>query len=163
MAELPQVRNTPILGDLEFHKAIDDILETANRSVRIFERSLGREYNSPQRVDALRRYLLASRRNRLLIVLHDASTMDRNCPRLLLLLRQYSHAVSIHETIASAKAVYDPFVIVDDRHFVHRFHYDHLRAAQGTHDVNGTQVLLDRYAEILELSAPAISANVSGL
>ncbi len=124
MAELPQARNTPILGDSEFHKAIDDILETASRSVRIFERSLGREYNSPHRVDALRRYLLASRRNRLLIVLHDASTMDRNCPRLLLLLRQYSHAISIHETIASAKAVYDPFVIVDDRHFVHRFHYD---------------------------------------
>ena len=163
MAELPQVRNTPILGDLEFHKAIDDILETANRSVRIFERSLGREYNSPQRVDALRRYLLASRRNRLLIVLHDASTMDRNCPRLLLLLRQYSHAVSIHETIASAKAVYDPFVIVDDRHFVHRFHYDEMRGLAALDDPIEAHSLVERFDELWEASLPAASATTLGL
>ncbi|MFN0040896.1 MAG: hypothetical protein ACKVP2_15390 [Burkholderiales bacterium] len=163
MAELPQARNTPILGDSEFHKAIDDILETASRSVRIFERSLGREYNSPHRVDALRRYLLASRRNRLLIVLHDASTMDRNCPRLLLLLRQYSHAISIHETIASAKAVYDPFVIVDDRHFVHRFHYDEMRGLATLDDPIEAHSLVERFDELWEASLPAASATTLGL
>ena len=54
-------------------------------------------------------------------------------------------------------------VIFDASHYVHRFHYDHLRAAQGTNDVVGTQQLLDRYAEIWEASAPAISANTTGL
>jgi hypothetical protein len=103
------------------------ILEKASSRIRIFDHALGSGYNSLRRSDLLRRFLLASRRNSLQIVVHDTRTMDRNCPRILQLLRTYAHAISIHETHPAAKAVYDPFVIVDDRCFVHRFHFDEMR------------------------------------
>jgi hypothetical protein len=163
MADTSQPQHTPILGDVEFDTAIDSILAKAAQNIRIFERSLGRAYNSPQRFDSLRRYLLASRRNRLLIVLHDASTMDRNCPRLLQLLKQYSHAVSVHETQASAKGIYDPFVVVDERNFVHRFHYDELRGLMALDDPIEAHSLTERFNEIWEASAPAVSATTLGL
>ena len=79
------------------------------------------------------------------------------------LLQHFSHSMSIRATLRAAKHVYDPFVIFDGSHYVHRFHHDHLRAAQGTNDVNGAQLLLDRFEEIWEASAPAVSADVSGL
>jgi LmbE family N-acetylglucosaminyl deacetylase len=98
-----------------------------------------------------------------MIVLHDTASLERECPRMIELLRQFSTAVKINETMRPAKQVYDPFVIFDASHYLHRFHYDHLRAAQGTNDVVGTQQLLDRFNEIWEASAPSISAHTTGL
>ena len=43
------------------------------------------------------------------------------------LLRQFGHAIRIHETHPTAKSVYDPFAVADDRFFVHRFHFEELR------------------------------------
>ena len=79
------------------------------------------------------------------------------------LVRQFGAAVRIHATLTPAKHVYDPFVVFDSSHYLHRFHYRYLRAAHGSHDVVGAQQLLDRYAEIWEASAHAVSAGTSGL
>jgi hypothetical protein len=96
-------------------------------------------------------------------VLHEVDKIDRHHPRMLHLLEQFSEAVSIRRTLQDAKHVYDPFVIFDASHYLHRFHYDHLRAAQGLNDVLGTQQLLDRFQEIWDASAPAVSPTVTGL
>jgi hypothetical protein len=163
MADHPAPQHTPILGNSEYESAIDAVLARATRSIRIFDHSLGREYNSSRRHDMLRRYLMASRRNRLLIVVHETQSLDRNGPRILNLLKQFSHAISIHETHANAKSVYDPFVIVDDRCFVHRFHFDEMRGLMAIDDPIGTHTLSERFDEIWEASSPAVSATTLGL
>jgi hypothetical protein len=71
--------------------------------------------------------------------------------------------MSIRQTLRVARHIYDPFVIFDASHYVHRFHYAHLRAAQGANDILGAQQLLDRFAEIWDASAAAVPATVSGL
>jgi hypothetical protein len=38
-----------------------------------------------------------------------------------------------------------------------------MRAAQGSHDMEGSQQLLDRHAELWEVSAPVTLTSVSGL
>ena len=163
MADTPKPQHTPIHGNVEYDAALDDILARAQKSVRIFEQTLGTAYNSPRRTEALRDFLLANRRNRLQIVVHDAQALDRNCPRLLNLLRAHGHAISIHDTHEAAKAVYDPFTIVDDVHFVHRFHFDEMRGLKAVDDPIGTHAFIERYAEIWECSSPAISATTLGL
>ena len=160
---LPNAEYRRFEGMREYEVVIDSLIPQTQRVIRIFDRSLSHSYNSPQRFELLRQFLLAARPNRLLIVLHEADKLDRACPRMLRLLQQFSYAVSIRETLRPAKHVYDPFVIFDASHYVHRFHYDHLRAAQGINDVTGAQLLIDRFEEIREASAPAVSANVSGL
>jgi hypothetical protein len=79
------------------------------------------------------------------------------------LVRQFNPGVRIHQTLSLAKHVYDPFVVIDASHYLHRFHYRYLRAAQGTHDVMGSQQLLDRFGEIWDASALAVTAGASGL
>jgi hypothetical protein len=147
----------------EYEAIIDSLIPQTLRVIRIFDKTLSRAYNSPQRSAALHQFLLASRANRLMIVLHETHALEHDCPRLIQLLKRFDYAVSIRQTPRAAKHLYDPFVIFDASHYVHRFHHDHLRAAQGMHDVNGAQQLLDRFAEIWEASAPAVSAHVSGL
>jgi hypothetical protein len=160
---LPNAEYRPFEGMREYEEVIDRLIPQTLRIIRIFDRSLGHSYNSLQRFELLRQFLLASRVNRLMIALHDTGRLDRECPRMIRLLQQFSHAVSIRETLRPAKLVYDPFVIFDASHYVHRFHYDHLRAAQGTNDVLGAQQLTDRFNEIWDACGPAVSAHVSGL
>lgn len=160
---LPNAEYRRFEGMREYEAVIDSLIPQTQRIIRVFDNTLSRAYNSPQRYDVLREFLLASRTNRLLIVVHDAEPIERTCPRVLDLLRQFSHAVKIHQTLQMAKGVYDPFVVFDAIHYVHRFHYNTLRAAQGTNDVIGTQQLLDRFAEIWDASALAVSAGTSGL
>lgn len=147
----------------EYEAVIDELIPQTQRVIRIFDKTLSRAYNSPQRFEALHRFLLSSRTNRLIIVLHETATVRRDCPRMIELLGQFAHAMSIRQTQQAAKLIYDPFVVFDASYYVHRFHYDHMRAAQGSNDIVGTQQLLDRFDEILEASAVAVSANVSGL
>ena len=163
MAENATPQHTTLLGNAEYEAALDTALAKAQRSIRIFEYTLGRGYNSPQRFDLLRRFLLASRRNRLQIVVHEPQTIDRNCPRILNLLRLHSHAISIHETHSNAKSVYDPFTVVDDHSFVHRFHFDEMRGLLALDDPIGTHAFAERFDEIWEASSPTVSATTIGL
>lgn len=160
---LPNAEYRRFEGMREYEAVIDSLIPQTQRTIHVFDKTLSQAYNSARRFEALREFLLASRVNRLLIVVHDAEPIERVCPRMLDLLRQFSHAVKIHQTLQMAKGVYDPFVVFDGIHYVHRFHYNYLRAAQGINDVAGAQSLLDRFAEIWEASAPGATASTSGL
>ena len=103
------------------------------------------------------------RGKRILGCTYGSAQVRRDFPRMVDLVRQFSAAVRIHETLSPAKHVYDPFVVFDASHYVHRFHYRYLRAAHGTNDLIGAQQLLDRYAEIWDASVHAVSAGTSGL
>jgi hypothetical protein len=59
--------------------------------------------------------------------------------------------------------VYDPFAIADDARFVHRFHYNDLRGVATVGDVAATNLLLKRFDEIWQASAPGVSATTIGL
>jgi hypothetical protein len=160
---LPHARYRRFEGMREYERVIDELIPRTQSRIRIFDRSLSHAYNSAQRHELLRQFLLANRLNRLFIVLHETDKFDRHHPRMLRLLEHFSDAVRIRETLRPAKHLYDPFVIFDASHYVHRFHYDHLRAAQGSDDVVGAQQLLDRFNEIWEASAPTVSPTHSGL
>ncbi len=147
----------------EYEALVDALIPQTQRYIRVFDSTLPRAWNSPERHEALRQFLLANRTNRLQIVVHDAEPLERDCPRMVELVRQFGTAVRIHETLSPAKQVYDPFVVFDANQYLHRFHYRFLRAAQGVNDIIGAQQLLDRYAEIWEVSVQAVTAGNSGL
>ena len=160
---LPNAEYRRFEGMREYEAVIDGLIPQTQRTIRVFEQSLSRAWNSPERYEALRRFLLVNRQNRLLIVVHDAEPIEKECPRLVELLRLFGTAVRIHQTLIAARQIYDPFVVFDANHYVHRFHYRFLRAAQGTNDVLGAQQLLDRHAELWDASALAVSGGKSGL
>lgn len=150
-------------GMREFEGLVDELIPQTQRFIRVFDRTLSPSWNASQRHELLRKFLLADRANRLLIVVHDAEPIERERPRIVELVRQFGTAVRVHQTLTPAKQVYDPFVVFDANHYLHRFHYRFLRASQGTNDLVGAQQLLDRFSEIWEASALAVTAGASGL
>ncbi|PWB57641.1 MAG: hypothetical protein C3F18_03880 [Nitrosomonadales bacterium] len=151
-------------GPLEYEQAINTIIKQACHQLRIFDYDLRNEgYNSPQRFELLQNFLLASRANQITMVLHDTRYLASECPRMMNLIRLFSHAISVHQTTAEARAATDPFIIADDAHFLHRFHYDHPRAALSLHDKDAALDLIRRFNEILELSEPAAPPTTLGL
>jgi len=150
-------------GIAAYDDALDELIANATHTVRIFDRRIGAAFNTQRRCDLLRRLLLAKRTNRVRIALHETANVVRDCPRLLLLLKQFSHGLAIYQTLPAARRVYDPFAIADEARFVHRFHYNDMRGAATVGDVAATQTLLKRFDEIWQASAPAVTASISGL
>ena len=150
-------------GTTAYEDALDELLANASHTVRIFDRRIGAPFNTLRRYELMRQFLLSRRTNRVRIVLHETGNIVRDCPRLMLLLKQFSHSMSIHQTLPAARRVYDPFAVADDVRFVHRFHYNDIRGAATIGDVAATQLLLKRFDEIWQASTPAVSANVAGL
>jgi hypothetical protein len=154
---------TKFTSRAQYHEFADEVISLAQHDLRIFENRLDSSYNSPVRHEALQRFLRASRRNRLRIVVHDAGSIERTCPRMLQLLRLFGHAVTIHETQQQAKGVYDPFVVADEMHSVRLFHFDELRGLYAKDDPIEAHTLVERFEEIWEASTPSVSAATLGL
>jgi hypothetical protein len=152
-----------LTGMTAYEAALDRLLARPQRHLRIFDRQLGKSFIALARHELLRSFLMRSRANRIQIVVHDAGNLARDCPRLINLLRQFSHALAIHETEPHAKRVYDPFALADERDHLHRFHYEDSRALLALDDPAGTQPFLDRFQELWEASGPAASATTLGL
>ena len=147
----------------EYEALIDTMLPQTETVVRVFDNALPVAWNSIERTALLRQFLRRNPLNRIYIILHNTDDIARKLPRLAEISRDYGHAFSIRQTPKIARHLYDPFVIFDASHYLHRFHYAHMRAAVGTHDIEGTQQLWDRHLELWEVSAPATFGAASGL
>lgn len=153
-----------VSGRIEYQQAIDTLIDHARHTLRVFDYDLHEGgYNAPQRYESLKRFLLASTSNRLFVVLHSVDYIQRECPRMLNLLREHSYGVFIHQTNAEARTVSDPMLIADDLHYVHRFHYEQPRAEIVLNDQKPTQPLLHRFEEIWQASTLAVTATTIGL
>lgn len=153
-----------IEGQQDYEQAVDLVIGQARRNLRIFSYNLrGEGYNSLARFESLQNFLLMSRTNRLTIVLHDTDYLTRECPRMMNLLRQFSHAIAVFQTNDEARGISDPFIVADDDHYLHRFHYDHPRAALALNDKEGALELIRRFNEIVEASEPAAPPTTLGL
>jgi hypothetical protein len=147
----------------EYEALFDDMVPKTQSMIRVFDRSLPRNWNDTARNALLREFLLRNRMNGLMIALHIVDNIESELPRLVELTMQFGHAVKIRQTPKMAHHIYDPFVVFDASHYLHRFHHAHMRAAQGSHDVEGAQQLLDRHTELWEAATPAFFTSVSGL
>lgn len=159
-----QPLETPITTLSELRQAVDDLIEGAQRTLRIFDRDLADGgYNSASRFERLRGFLLRHRTGRIEIVVHNSDYLERHCPRMLILLRQFPHAISIHRTLEEAKRVYDSFAIADDKAHVHRFHFERARGIYRRENDVDTGELLRRFEEVRTASEPALSPTILGL
>ena len=163
MTDHPDLRQD-LSGNKEIEAAINTLIPHAHRTLRIFDFNLeSGGYNSPARFELFRNFLLASRANRIDIALHNSDYISRYCPRMQLLLTQFSHAIAIHLTNAEAKSVHNNFIIADHAHYIHRFHYDAPRAIMALHAPSGALDLAKRFDEIWAKTTPAIFATTLGL
>lgn len=162
--DLSQLLHRKLDGEAEYAQAINAVIDHAQQTLQIFDTDLtAGDYASLKRFEALRDFLLRSRGNRLVIVLHEIDFLTARCPRLMNLLRIYSHSISIHKTHEHARVASDPFIVADATHYLHRFHRDHARSLLALHDHAGARQLTERFEQLLEASHPAVFATTLGL
>lgn len=153
-----------LIGEKEYAEAIGEVIGQASRTLHIFDVDLSTGgYQSPERYEALRQFMARNRNSTLTIVLHETTYLERFCPRLLNLLKLYSHRISILQTHEHGRAASDPFVIADEVHYVHRFHAEGARAKLSVEDPAGARMLEERFQQLLETSSVAVSATTLGL
>jgi len=144
--------------------AIDALIGLAQRSIRVFDVDLSETgWNDAARAEKIAAFLRASRTAKLEIIVHDTGWIERSCPRLTKLLRNYGHAITIYRTGEEARHAMDPMVIVDDRHFLHRLHISQPRAVLAIEEPIATQPLVERFEAIWTSGEPGIAATVLGL
>ena len=163
-SDQPLPRTVELTTVAEQISAIDELVALARHRIRVFDRDLAQTgWNRPVRVDRVAAFLRGVRGRRLDVILHDTTYLETACPRMLNLLRAYSYAVTIYRTGTEAKNATDPLLIVDDRHYLHRFHYDQPRAAMGIEQPEQTRPLASRFDEIWATGEPGVNATVLGL
>ena len=163
-AEAPE-RSYRLLSSMgESLAAIDEVIAAAKATIRIFDITLAnRGFNSPARAERLREFIVRGRAHRLMIALHETDPLERDCPRLLALLRQFPMSIEIHRTLAQAREAADPFIVADDHSVWHQMHYTQPRAMMALRSPADAIPRLQRFDEIWELSEPAVSATRLGL
>ena len=145
-------------------EAIDALIGLAKQSIRVFDVDLSETgWNDAARAAMIAAFLRTRRTAKLEIVVHDTGWIERSCPRLTRLLRNYSHAITIYRTGEGARHAMDPMVIVDDRHFLHRIHISQPRAVLAIEEPVAAQPLVERFEAIWATGEPGITATVLGL
>jgi hypothetical protein len=151
-------------GRQAYETALDIVIKSAERELLIFDHDLATGgYSGLKRFEALYGFLGKLRQNRLTFILHDTAFITSRCPRLIGLLKLYSHAIVINQTNEQARPVKDTFVIADQAHYVRRFHIDNTRFRYALNDETGAQPLYEKFCELREASHEAVFATALGL
>lgn len=160
----PRASYRQIEGMAQSRAAIDEVIAEAQKLLSVFDFTLDqRGYGDPARIEKLRHFLLAGRAHRLRIALHEPELLERNEPRLILLLRQFPAAIAIHRTVGQARNASDPFIVADDHSVWHQLHHEQPRAIVALHSPPDASPLRDRFEEIWQLSEPAVGSSTLGL
>ncbi|TAK45582.1 MAG: hypothetical protein EPO29_01455 [Betaproteobacteria bacterium] len=151
-------------SEADFQAAVDRLLEQPGRELRVFDPDLASlRLNAAERVARIERFLQASRARRLYLAVHDTDYLTKYCPRMLQLLKRYSHAIQVQRTHEEIRELRDAFLVLDTAHFLRRPETRYWRGAICFNDHNEAYAMRARFLEIWAASYPAVSATTLGL
>ncbi len=162
--ESPEPRVAELATIAEQTAAIDELIALARHHIQVFDQDLSQTgWNNAARSERLAAFLREVRGRRLDIIVHGTRYLESACPRMLKLLGVYGHAMAILQTGTEGKVATDPLLIVDGKHYLHRFHFDQPRAALGILQPEQAQPLVARFGEIWATGESGVNATVLGL
>lgn len=158
------LQHTAFDGVADYIAALDTVCGSAQRTLNIFEKDFSDiGFNSEVRYDALRHFLLGGMNNRLQLLAHDPQHLIRFCPRMMMLLKEFSHSMSIYQTPPHMMNVTEPFAVADNAHYVRRYHFDDTRGLLARNDPEGARLLNSRFQEMWQASHSGATPTRLGL
>ena len=146
----------------QFHQALHALLAQAQATLDLFDPDFALFTLGTLETDAeLRRFLHAG--GTLRLAMHGSAWLEREAPRFLRLLRDYSHRIECRVTPRGLRQLTDSFAIADGVHVVRRFHSDHLRGAAAFDVSSEVDLPRERFAAIWSESLPGLHPTVTGL
>lgn len=148
----------------DYQSAIDRLLALAEREIRIYDQDmLGLKLDSPSRLEHLKRLLQANRPDTLQVALRDYEPIRRDCPRLMQLLADYNHGMTVQQTPEHLAHLRDAMVLVDGHHGLIRFDRDQPRSKLLIGETEELQPYLKRFGEIWAEGGTPLSITTLGL
>ena len=145
-----------------FQAQLDAVFQRARLSLRMFDPDFASWELGSAHHDALLRSFLRGG-GRLQLVAHSTARLERDAPRFLRLLHDYSHLIECRVTNRSLRHLTDSFCLGDERDIVRRFHCDFFRGEAEFDAPSSTQSGLERLEGIWAETAPGLHASVTGL
>jgi hypothetical protein len=162
--EKPRTEYQRFEGESEFQQAVDQLLEQPGRELRIFDPDLSSlRLGSPARIAQLDKFLRFSRTRRIFIAVHHTELLTRRAPRMMGLLKLFSHAIQINQTHEEIRSLQDAFMVLDAQHYLRRPVADFFRGAIALHDETEALAMRTRFTEIWAASYPGVSSTTVGL
>jgi hypothetical protein len=162
--EKPKTAYLRFESEGDFQQAVDRFLEQPGRELRLFDPDLkALRLNSPARIAQLENFLRGSRTRRIFIVVHHTDHLTRQCPRMLGLLKLFTHVIQINRTYEEIRNLQDAFLVLDAQHYVRRPVAEFFRGAIGLHDETEALTMRSRFQEIWSSSFPGVSSTTLGL
>ncbi len=148
----------------DYRRAVADLIALAQRELVIFDSDLGETgFESRAGIESVSRFLNVRRDNTMRVVLHNPDRVERNCPRLMALLKLRGHSISFRQSPEDLRRLTDCFMAADGRHALIRFHADHARGKlliEQPDDVGG---VWKRFDALWEISSPSLSGTTLGI
>lgn len=152
--------NTP----LEYAAALDTLLQTAQRGIRIYDWDLSDGgYAQPARIQLLNDFCKQSPGRQARILLADSEWLTRYAGQLMQLLTVWGHVLEIRVRENEPPPAQDCFVLVDDYGALKRFDKDHPKGVMYLHSRGDVVDLGLRFDSEWERAPGLVSAHTLGL
>ena len=149
---------------IEYRQAFDRLLAATRQHLRIYDQDL-RELalDAPQRVDALRSLCLSGTGRRIEILLRDWALVRDRQPRLMSLLQDFGHVLSIRQEEALDEAPMEAYVLGDDRLILTRPHRDSARSLLHLDDPLACRAHLQTFDQLWQRAEGPLASRPLGL
>jgi hypothetical protein len=155
-----------IVTKFSSHAEVDahfiDCITRSNASLLMFDPDFAAFPLGRSDVDAALRAFLG-RGGHLQLAMHNTSHIERDYPRFMRLLADYSHRIECRVTNRPLRTLTDSFCIGDGKHIVRRFHSDHMRGEAAFNSPQSTEISNERFTGIWAESLPGLHATTTGL
>lgn len=152
----------PFNSRTDFALQVQACMARARRTLDLFDPDFSLfALGSPEVDQTLRDFLRAG--GHLRLAMHRTTYLERDCPRFIRLLRDFSHQVACRVTNRSLRQLTDSFCIADEVDIVRRFHSDHARGEASFGVPGASDIARERFAGIWDESSGTLHPTTTGL
>ncbi|CDG82020.1 hypothetical protein GJA_1367 [Janthinobacterium agaricidamnosum NBRC 102515 = DSM 9628] len=146
----------------DFETQLQLCFSSAQSRLQLFDADFSLWQLGSSQTDVQLRRLLSGN-GRIQLITHDQHYLERQQPRFLRLLKDFSHAVECRVTSRQLRQLSDSFCIADGHHMVRRFHKDQLRGVASTGNPEDFFIQAQRFDALWDESIPGLHVTLTGL
>ena len=149
----------------DYQTALDALIAEAQWRLRFYDATLEKGgFNATVRYERMRTFCLGGGgQRRIEILLDEPAHVQTQCPRLMSLLRDFSHVVEIRQTESDSERPAYGFALADRSAWLKRFEKDALPGQWGRDDTAGAVMLHQEFEQLWQRAIPNVSSSTLGL
>ena len=148
----------------DYQTALAALISEAQLRLRFYDATLKKGgFNTATRYEQLRLFCLGSPQRRIDIMLDDPAHVITQCPRLMNLLRDFSHVVEIRQTDGDSERPAYGFALADRNAWLKHSDKNFVPGLWARNDAAGAVLLHQQFELLWQRAIPNVSASTLGL